>query len=242
MKSFFISSTTLLAAVSLLAADKDDVKSAAQKLGDADNYSWTTTMEIANSQFTPGPSHGKTQKDGLVWLDMTFQDNTIEAFAKSGKGAVKTEDGWEKLDLGANPGGGGGGGGGFDPARFMGMRMRNFKAPAAQAEEIVDKTKDLTKVADTYMGDLTEEGAKSLMTFGRRGGQGRAPEISNAKGTVKFWIKDGVISKYQTKVSGTMKNRDGDDVDRDITTTVEIKDIGATKITVPDEAQKKMTS
>jgi hypothetical protein len=239
MKSFFISSTTLLAAVSLLAADKDDVKSAAQKLGDADNYSWTTTMEIANSQFTPGPSHGKTQKDGLVWLDMTFQDNTIEAFAKGGKGAVKTEDGWEALDLSANPGGAGGGGGGFNPARFMGMRLRNFKAPAAALEVMVDKSKDLAKAGDSYSGDLTEEGAKSLMTFGRRGGQ--PADISKAKGTVKIWIKDGGITKYQTKVSGTRKNQDGDDVDMEITTTVEIKDIGTTKIAVPDEAQKKMT-
>ena len=238
MKSLLISSTTLLAAVSLLAADKDDVKSAAQKLGDADNYSWTTTMEIANSQFTPGPSHGKTQKDGLVWLDMTFQDNTIEGFAKGGKGAVKTEDGWETLDLSANPGGGGGGGG-FNPARFMGMRLRSFKAPAAALELMADKSKDITKSGDTYSGDLTEEGAKSLMTFGRRGGQ--AADISKAKGTVKIWLKDGAITKYQTKVSGTRKNQDGDDVDMEITTTVEIKDIGTTKIAVPDEAQKKMT-
>jgi hypothetical protein len=244
MKNFLISSTTLLAAVSLMAADKDDVKSAAQKLGGADNYSWTTTVEIANSQFTPGPSHGKTQKDGLVWLDMTFQDNTTEAYAKGAKGAVKGEDGWEALDLSPNAPRGGGGGG-FSPSRMMGMRLRNFKAPATQMEDLVDKTKDLAKSGDAYTGDLTEEGAKSLMTFGRRagggGGQGQAPEISKAKGTVKFWIKDGVITKYQTKATGTRKNQDGDDMDIDITSTVEIKDVGTTKLTVPDEAQKKMT-
>jgi hypothetical protein len=77
------------------------------------------------------------------------------------------------------------------------------------------------------------------MAFPRRGGQ--APPITNAKGSVKFWIKDGVITKYQTKVSGTTKNRDGDDMDIDRTTTVEIKDIGATKITVPDEVKTKMS-
>jgi hypothetical protein len=164
-----------------------------------------------------------------------MQDNTIEAFAKAGKGAVKTEDGWESLDETAK-------------RRWRRRRstspaswlcgMRNFKAPAVQAGEIADKTKDLTKTGDSYAGELTEEGAKSLMTFGRRGGPARA--LSNAKGSVKFWIKDGVISKYQTKVSGTMKNRDGDDMDIDRTTTVEIKDVGTTKITVPDEAKKKM--
>jgi hypothetical protein len=235
MRSILVCSTSLLAAVSLMAADKDDVKSAAQKLGGADNYSWTTTM--VSPQFTPGPSHGKTQKDGLVWQDFTVQDNTVESFAKDGKGAIKTEDGWQSLDDAAKDDGGGG----FNFKRFLAMRMRTFKAPATQAEEIVDKTKDLTKIGDTYQGDLTEDGAKSLMTFGRRGGQGQPPDISKAKGTVKFWVKDGVITKYQTKVSGTMKNRDGDDMDVDRTTTVEIKDIGATKITIPEEAQKKMT-
>src|SRR5580658_884698 len=128
MKSFLICSTTFLAAVSLLAADKDDVKSAAQHLGGADTYSWTTTM--VSPQFSPGPSHGKTQKDGLVWQDFSVQDNTIEAYAKSGKGAIKTEDGWESLDNAAKDEGGGG----FNFKRFLVTRLRNFKSPAVQAE------------------------------------------------------------------------------------------------------------
>jgi hypothetical protein len=234
MKSLLICSTTLLAAVSLVAADKDDVIGAAKKLADADNYSWTTTME--SPQFSPGPSHGKAQKDGLVWQDFTTQDNTVEAYAQAGKGAIKTDDGWESLDDAAKDEGGGG----FNFKRFLAMRMKDFKAPAAQAEDIAGKTKDITKTDEVYAGDLTEEGAKSLMTFGRRR-NGQAPEISNAKGSVKFWIKDGVLTKYVTKVSGTRKGRDGEDRDIDLTTTVEIKDVGATKITVPDEAKTKMS-
>jgi len=226
---YLIACSTLLVAASLLAADKDDVKSAVQKLGGADNYSWTTTIE--SSQFTPGPSHGKTQKDGLVWQDFTFNDNTVEAFAKDGKGAIKTEDGWQSLDDAAKDDGGGNN---FN--RFLAMRMRTFKAPAVQAEEIVDKTQDLTKSGDVYKGDLTEEEAKSLTSFGGRGGA-----VSSAKGTVKFWIKDGTLTKYQTEIKGSRKNRDGDDVDFDRTSTIEIKDVGATKLTVPDEAKKKMS-
>ena len=223
--------------MSLMAADKDDVKSAIQKLGGLDSYSWTSTTE--SPQFSPGPSHGKTQKDGLVWQDFTMQDNTVEAYAKGDKGAIKTEDGWQSFDDATKDDGGGG----FNFRRFLVMRLRNFKSPAAQAEEIIDKTKDLVKTNDVYAGELTEEGAKSLMAFGgRRGGPGggQAPAISNAKGTVKFWIKDGVVTKFQTKFTGSMKNRDGDDMDLDRTTTVEIKDVGTTKITVPDDAQKKM--
>src|SRR5665213_4541896 len=135
MKSLLLCSTTLLAAMSLLAADKDDVTSAAKKLAGAANYSWTSTM--VSPQFSPGPSHGKTLKDGLVWQDFTMQDNTVEAVAKGEKGAIKTEDGWQSLDEAAKDEGGGG----FNFKRFLAMRMRNFKAPAVDAEELVGKTK-----------------------------------------------------------------------------------------------------
>ena len=248
MKSL-IACSTLLAAVSLLAADKDDVASAAKKLSAADNYSWTTTTEGGRGG---GSSKGKTQSDGLTWTEMTRGDNSTEAVFKGGKAAVKGEDGWEAVDLTATParggagGGGGGGGAGGNPGRMMAGMLRNFKAPAAQIEDIIDKTKDITKGDDGYAGDLTEDGAKSLLSFGRGGrrggaGGGAAPAISNAKGSVKVWLKDGVVTKYVIKVSGTTKNRDGDDMDIDRTTTVEIKDIGATKITVPDEAKTKIS-
>ncbi len=233
MKSLLVCSTALLAAVSVMAADKDDVKNAAQKLAAADSYSWTTTVE--SPQFSPGPSHGKIQKDGLAWTDFTMQNNTVEAFIKGPKGAIKTEDGWKSLDDAAKDNGGGG----FNFQTFLVMRLRNFKAPAVQAEELAGQTKDLAKSGDAYAGDLTAEGAKTLLSFGgRRGGQ--APAVSNAKGSVKFWIKDGLVTKFQSKVSGTV-NRNGEDMDVERTSTVEIKDVGATKITVPDEAKNKMT-
>jgi hypothetical protein len=235
MKSLIILATTLAASTSLMAADatgKDDVKNAAQKLAAADNYSWTTTME--SSQFKPGPSHGKIEKGGYTYVDFSMQDNKIEAVAKDGKGAIKTEDGWQSLEDAAKTGGDGG----PNPRMFIARRMQNFKAPAVEAGDLAGKTKDLAKADDAYAGDLTEDGAKSLLTFGRRGGQ--APAVSNAKGSVKFWLKDGVLTKYQFKVQGTI-NRNGDDVDIDRTTTVEIKDVGTTKITVPDAAKSKMS-
>jgi hypothetical protein len=229
--------TMLAASTPLLAADspgKDEVKSAAQKLAAADNYSWTTTIDAA--RFHPGPSHGKTEKGGFTYVDFSMQDNTIEAVVKGGKGAIKTEDGWQSLQDAAKAGEDGG----FNPRMFLARRMQNYKAPAAEAEDIMGKAKDLTKSDDVYSGDLTEEGAKSLMAFGGRRGGGQAPAISKAKGSVKFWIKDGVLTKYQLKLQGTV-NRNGEDMDIDRTTTVEIKDVGTTKVSVPDEAKSKMS-
>ncbi len=240
MKSLLAYSVALLAATSLMAADKDDVTSAAQKLAGADNYSWTTTTEGGRGNATP--SHSKTQKDGLIWTEIATRGNTIEAYAKGGKATVKGDDGWAAVDLTAAPQRGGGGGGGApDPARMAGMRLRNLKAPSAEVTDLIGKTKEIAKVGDAYAGDLTEEGAKAMLTFGgRRGGGGAAPTVANAKGSVKFWLQDGVISKYQVKVSGTV-TFNGNDRDIDRTTTVEINDVGATKITVPDDAKSKLS-
>ena len=77
------------------ASPKDDVAAAASKLADTGNYSWTSTMDLGpNSQFTPGPTQGKIDKDGTTWLSMTFNDNTIEGAKMGDKVAVKGEDGW----------------------------------------------------------------------------------------------------------------------------------------------------
>jgi hypothetical protein len=147
---------------------------------------------------------------------------------------VKRGEGWQSAEeLTANAGQGGGRGRGG-----AGM-FRNFKAPAVRAQDLIGLTKELMAADGIISGDLTEEGAKSLMTFGGRGGGG-GPEISGAKGSVKFWVKDGVLSKFETKVQGKI-SFNGNDRDIDRTTTTEIKDIGTTTVTVPEEAKKKLS-
>ncbi len=124
MKTRPLCAALLLVAGSLCAADstpKDDVVNAAKKLGGSENYSWTTKMEMAN--FSPGPTEGKTQKDGLVFITYNFQDNVTTAVVKAGKGAIKTEDGWKSLDDAAKDDGGG-----FNPVRFIAMRLQTFQA------------------------------------------------------------------------------------------------------------------
>jgi hypothetical protein len=56
---------------------------------------------------------------------------------------------------------------------------------------------------------------------------------------VKLWVKDGLLSKYEVKVQGKV-SFNGNDRDVDRTTTIEIKDIGSTKVQVPDDAKKKL--
>jgi hypothetical protein len=235
MKKHILFGTMALLAGSLLAANaapKDDVTAAAKKLADKDNYAWKQTTENAGGGgFGGGTAEGRTEKDGHLWLSMTMRDNTVEAVKKGDKGAIKTADGWQSLSEAAS--------GDPGPATFMARRLQSLKAPAAQAEELADKVKELKKDGDVYSGELTEAGAKSQLMFGGRSGA-NGPDVSGAKGSVKFWIKDGLLSKYEVKVQGKV-SFNGNDRDVDRTTTLEIKDIGSTKVQVPDDAKKKLS-
>ncbi len=231
MKKSILIGTLALLAGSLLAADtspKDDITNAAKKLGDSANYTWHATVVVPeDAQFKPGPTDGKTEKGGLTYVKMEFGDNTTEFVKKGGSAAVTSPDGgWESLtNLESDQGRG----------RFMVGMVRNFKTPDAQAAELAAAAKELKKDGDSYAGDLTEDGAKAMMTFGGRRGGG--PTITNPSGSVKFWLKDGVLNKYEFKVKGTM-SFNGNDIDVDRDTTVEIKDVGTTKMDAPDEAKK----
>lgn len=239
MKKSIMLAAMMLAAAPLMAADpKDEVINAAKKLADADNYSWHQSVENAGGgggggggRFGGGPADGQTQKDGLTLRKMVRGDNTMQIVSKGEKGARTDQDGnWMSFEeMAANSGGGGGGRPPF----------ANFKAPAAQAQDLVGQVTELKESDGAYVGDLTEEGAKKvLIPFNR--GDGNGPEVSGAKGSVKFWVKDGVLSKYEIKVQGKI-SFNGNDRDVDRTTTVEIKDIGTTKVVIPEEAQKKMS-
>ncbi len=233
-KNLLFAPAATLLALSLFAADsdpKDEVSGAAKKLAEKDNYSWRLTVVVPEgAPFRPGPTEGKTEKDGYTLLTVSMADNTTRAVLKGGK-AVATNPGgdWQTLSELENSEG---------PTRFIAMRLRSFKAPAEQATDVASGAKDLKKNGDTFTGDLTEEYAKKLLTFGPR--QGEGPTVSNASGSVKFWLKDGVLSKYEIKVKGTV-SFNGNEFDNDRTTTVEIKDVGSTKVEVPAEAKKKLS-
>ncbi|MGD0350028.1 MAG: hypothetical protein ABSB84_06910 [Verrucomicrobiota bacterium] len=226
MKKNVLFGTLALAAGSLLAADsnpKDDVISAAQKLAASANYSWQQTVVVPESaQFKPGPTEGKTEKGGATYVKLsTFGDNTTEIVMQGNKAAVTDpDDNWQSITNLENETEG--------PGRFLLRIVRNFQVPAAQATNLLASVKELKKDGDAYSGDLTEAGAKARFRFGT---------VTNSRGSAKFWLKDGVLSKYEYRLQGKV-DFNGNEVDLDRDTTVEIKDIGTTKVTVPAEAKK----
>jgi len=234
--------TLLLLALPALAADPtpaEAVKAAAKKLAEAENYSWRSTTETpTESRWRPGPSEGKASKDGSVCVTMTRGENTTEAVMKNGKVAIKNREGkWqtpEEMESASDEQNQRRGG------RFIGRMLQNFKTPAAQAEDLAGKVKELKNTDDSYAGDLSEEAVKELLSFGGRRREGsEAPTPTDARGSARFWVKDGLLSKLEVHVEGTMKfNENEMKIDR--TTTTEVKEVGSTKLEIAEEAKQKL--
>jgi hypothetical protein len=221
----------LLAAGPLFAADTNttsQVGDALAKLKSATNYSWTAIIKLPNSPFVPGPVQGRTQKGGYAMVTQPFNDNTLEAVFKGDKAAVKNEDGWQSLDEAEGM------------TAMMGGFLINSGTPADEAGKLLKNVQDL-KVGDggELSGDFTSEGATELLTFRPRGGDPTLPK--NAKGSVKFWLKDGALIKFESHLQGRMAfGPDQEEQDFEVIRTVEIKDVGTTTLEVPEEARKKL--
>lgn len=220
-------SLILLSGARALAAPKDDVQAALQKLEDAKNYSWTTTTTGGFG----ANSDGKTEKDGYTVESMTMRNNTVQLAKKGDQAVAQTDDGWKTAaELAADE----------NAPRGLANALGNIRTPADQAKTIVDAIPAFTVDQDkAYAADLPTDTVKQQLTFRRRG-NAPAPDITDPKGTVRVWIDDsGNISKLELHVTGTV-SYNGNDRDIDRTTTTEIKDIGTTTVDVPADAKTKL--
>jgi hypothetical protein len=245
MKIALVLPLAALFALPTWAADlADEVKAAAKKLADKPNYSWSVKVESAQQGQGRGfaPPSGKTEKDGYTVLTYTMGERTVEAVRKGEKVAVKSGEEWKSAEeLSADNGDGA-------PNRrgFMARIVQQAKLPASDAQELAGRVKDLKKEGDAYSAALTAEAIKQMFNFGwRRPGDGGGGtggfDTSGLKGTAKFWMKDGVLSKYETRVEGKMtlgQNNREREINR--ATVTEIQEVGSTKIELPAEAKKKL--
>lgn len=226
MKRFSLCTALLSTSLLLQADPKSDLQAGAKKLSDAPNYSWVSKTEIEGGQFTPAPVHGKAEKGGFAVLTTERDGNVTTAVHHGANAVVKTDDGWKSSE---ELGQGGGRG-------MRGRGLLRAKRPDAELTGLAEKLKEVKAVDGAIGGDLTEDAAKEWMTFGG-GGQGGGPK--NAKGSVKVWLKDGGVQKVEVKTSGTV-SRNGEDRDIVATRTVDISEVGTTKLDVPEEAKKKL--
>jgi hypothetical protein len=187
-----------------------------------------------DAQFKPGPTEGKAEKDGYIMVSQDFGQATMQTIKKGERAAMNSQDGgWDSLaDVDKDEGFG----------RFRAALARYLMAPAEDVMDMVKLMKEVKKDGDAYAGELTEEGAKALVGLRRKGAGGDAGEflkVPAAKASAKFWAKDGVLNKMEVKVDGSIEFN-GNEMQVVRTTTTQIKDVGSTKVEVPEGAKAKL--
>lgn len=232
----------LLLATSLRAvgadSTKDQLVKAAKALASQPGYSWDTEVKVPEgTRFRPGSSAGKVGRDGTVLVSTSRGNSKTEAVIQGEKAAVTNREGkWQSLaEVERAPGFG----------RFTAAMVRGIKKPAEEALQMIDGLEEISKEGDAYVGKLSEESAKELAAssggFGRRGGRGgrRGSNVVFAKASVKFWVKDGILTKFEQSLDSSL-DFNGSEVVIERTTTTTIKDIGTTKVKIPAEALAKL--
>jgi hypothetical protein len=216
---------------------------AAKTLDEQANYSWDTTVKVPEgTRFPPGPTTGRTEKDVIVASTSRGQ-TTTEIVIVGDKAAATDRNGeWQTLDeIERAPGFG----------RFTAAMVRSLKTPAREALDVVDGLTGIRKDGDSFVGDLTEEGAKELAAassgFGRRGGRGgrggqgggAGSNVIFAKASARFWVKQGMLVRFEETLDASI-DFNGNELVVERTTTTVVKDIGSTKIEIPAAANAKL--
>lgn len=253
MKRFIphLAAVTLVLGVSR-AAPLDDLGAAAQRLADAPNYSWTSAEKNVRGSFpaTTKDIVGLTEKDGFTVIKSTMKaSNTLtEVRIYWGSQMAYLRDGsWKTAEeLQAAAGRSSGitviGTGVANSGRGIGMMTVASQneaqtgpgRPAQMLLSLLPQVKGLTLSGGEIVGELSYDYiARVMRGNGRNGPLVVAPSSS---GSVKFWIKDGEIAKFQIKLKASYENADQAN---ERTTTVEVKNVGTTVVAVPVEAKAK---
>jgi hypothetical protein len=238
-----------LSALGVAGAPKDDVTAASTALGKAANYTWRILQYFGtNSQYQ---TDGKTEKDGFTVASMNIMSNTFGFVRKGTNYVIQTPDnGWQTVAESRQTSRGSSGSGDRGPGMIV-PTAATLELPAVEVTNLIASATDWKVEGDKITGALTEASAKWILGDRGRGsgwasaprgtgGGGLQPSVSNAKGTVTFCVKEGLLTKYETHVTGSMDYGLGKQTGVDRTKTVTIKDIGTTEVMVPDDAKKKL--
>ena len=104
---------------------------------------------------------------------------------------------------------------------------------------IVAGVADLKVEDGALTGALSETAAKLLLVHA---GQKDITPL-RASGTVRLWVRDGMLAKYETRLQGVLSVEGGAgrrEVTVNQTATTTVTEVGTTKVEVPAEAKKKL--
>jgi hypothetical protein len=235
-------------------AEVDDDARSYQIVGKTDrvtDYSLVTMPMVAAVRRRAGRSSSAVDNQASV------------IFKGDEKFVLETVDGWrkpEELSVGAGgrnarggfPGGGargrggrrGGAGNPFpneDGSTLPAYSnlQKTLSRPHEEIGIIVAGYTELKAEDGVITGPLNETAAKLLLVHA---GQNEITPLA-ASGTVRLWVSDGVLQKYETRLEGTLAIESGGtrhEVKVRQRTVTTVTGVGTTSFEVPDEARKRL--
>jgi hypothetical protein len=131
-----------------------------------------------------------------------------------------------------------GGGGGGEAAGYSNLQ-NTLSRPHEEIAIIVAGAADLKVEEDVITGSLSETAAKLMLVHA---GQKTITPL-RASGTVRLWVRNGVLLKYETRLEGVLSVESSGgrrEVAVHQTATTTLTEVGTTKFEVPAEAMKKL--
>ncbi|HWA10912.1 MAG TPA: hypothetical protein VG838_15840 [Opitutaceae bacterium] len=245
----------LLAAGVVSASPTDAAIVAAMKLADQPGYSWTATVVRDARSYT---IEGKTLVGGYTQVTVpaniampanpgmrgqvgrgSSDSEVLAIFKDDEKHVVETAEGWlTPEELASRP-----------TARTGSGRRRGLvndlplkfavSLPHEDIGIIIASCAGLRVDGDIVSGQLSDTAARLLLL---PPGQDEVTPVQ-AAGAFKLWISNGMLSRYEVQLTGIVTvgpARGGKNVKTTQTVTVDLKDVGTTRLTVPPEAKAKL--
>jgi hypothetical protein len=184
----------------------------------------TPKTEGSTSGRALSPVEGKVEKD-LSYFKGTLSDNPFEVAIRGEKLVLNATGDW------------------LTPAEFgaetqVSKLRQTLRKPGEEITKLWEDVGTWKKDGDTqYSGDLQPSAAKALFALLGR----RAAAAPSAEGLLKVWVKDGQLARYEVRVKGKITaGEEKKEVEISRTITVEIRNVGSTKIELPEQALKKL--
>ncbi len=204
-----------LAALTLAAVD-DDLAKALRAVNHADSYTFTVV------EGGEGAVEGKYQKDRPT----SFTADGIDFF-RQGDALVYQQGGrWQKAKTGTQS----------DPLAILAAsaKVRGARLPHEEVADLAKHLKNVRKVAEkkhtVYQAQLTEDGARALAKPADR-------EVARG-GRARLQV-DGRGRLVRYEITIRLKGRRGNaDVDGEANRKITIRDMGGTRVDVPDDVKK----
>jgi hypothetical protein len=179
---------------------------------------------------------GKTRKDGLSLIAAGTDGQVFSIVISSGNGLIKTTEGWKSFDefvaaLAQKRKSFGGGpplaglparAAGPDSAALRITRsMNDFHTPAETVQNAARSIQNIRQADGGYLCDVPVPATPAQLETQ----------------TIRFWIKDGLLTKFEIHDSGK-----GYEMGFESTDTMDISNVGSTAVELPGDAKVKWDS